>query len=223
MNKPCPHCQVMVEACPMPCGEWDCAYHAHLGSDCPSEKGIEYRMQIKVSVARRDNMQPKVELRVTMGTVFGFIVLELWPDKAPKTVKNFLTLIAKRFYDGLLFHRVINDFMIQGGCPNTKDLEKRSQWGHGNAGYMVRQEFNNAPFLRGVLGAARGLHVDSASCQFFICHKDSLWLNGQYTAFGKVTDEAGLKVLDWIAGQPTTKDVPNEPIEMSFRILEDSL
>ena len=126
---------------------------------------------------------------------YGTMTAELYPDIAPKTVENFLSLIDKKFYDGLTFHRVIPKFMIQGGCPDGD--------GTGGPGYSIVGEFdknghpNPLKHTRGVLSMARSQAPDSGGSQFFIVHQDSDHLDGQYAAFGKLTE--GEDVLDKIA------------------------
>ena len=130
----------------------------------------------------------------------GEMVVEFWPDVAPKTVENFKSLARKGFYDGTCFHRVIKDFMIQGGDALTKDPKAEGRWGTGDPGYKIKAEFNDRPHTRGVLSMARSNDPDSAGSQFFICHGDPRFLDRQYTAFGKVIK--GDDVLEKIA---TTK------------------
>jgi peptidyl-prolyl cis-trans isomerase B (cyclophilin B) len=134
-------------------------------------------------------------------TTAGEMVIEFWPDVAPKTVENFITLAKKGFYDGTAFHRVIRGFMIQGGDPNTKDPSKEREWGTGGPGYKIKAEFNARSHTRGVLSMARSNDPDSAGSQFFICHGDPKFLDGQYTAFGKLIK--GDEVLEKIATTPT--------------------
>lgn len=132
---------------------------------------------------------------------------ELYPQTAPNTVNNFISLIRRGFYDGLIFHRVINGFMIQGGCPDGT--------GMGGPGYTIRGEFsqngfaNNLKHTEGVLSMARAMHPDSAGSQFFIMHKTSPHLDGAYTAFGKITE--GMDVVNKIAG--TATDFRDRPLE----------
>src|SRR6185369_10034234 len=141
-------------------------------------------------------------------TTAGEMVVEFWPDVAPKTVENFKTLAKKGFYDGTAFHRVIKDFMIQGGDPLTKDPSKEGAWGTGDPGYKINAEFNKRSHTRGVLSMARSQDPNSAGSQFFICHGDPKFLDGQYTAFGKVIK--GDDVLEKIATTPThPPDRPN--------------
>jgi peptidyl-prolyl cis-trans isomerase B (cyclophilin B) len=131
----------------------------------------------------------------------GEMVIEFWPDVAPKTVENFKTLAKKGFYDGTCFHRVIKGFMIQGGDPLTKDPAKEGLWGTGDPGYKIKAEFNDRKHVRGVISMARSQHPDSAGCQFFICHGNPSSLDGQYTTFGKLTK--GDDVLEKIASTAT--------------------
>ncbi len=133
---------------------------------------------------------------------------ELYLDKAPNTVKNFISLAQKGFYDGLVFHRVIKGFMIQGGCPTGT--------GTGGPGYAIKGEFkqngfdNDLNHTRGVLSMARAQHPDSAGSQFFIMHQDSPHLDNSYAAFGKVM--VGIEVVDKIAEMKTDfRDKPKEP------------
>jgi len=135
-------------------------------------------------------------------TTAGEIVVEFWPDVAPKTVENFKTLAGKGFYDGTAFHRIVKGFMIQGGDPLTKDPEAEDTWGTGGPGHKVKAEFNDKPHVRGVLSMARSQHPDSAGSQFFICLADARFLDRQYTAFGKVIK--GDDVLGKIGDSPTT-------------------
>lgn len=152
-------------------------------------------------------------------TKFGEIELEFFPDKAPKHVKNFLNLARQGFYDKTIFHRVIPGFMIQGGDPNTKDLTKTHTYGTGGPGYTIKAEFNDTPHKRGILSMARAQDPNSAGCQFFICVADSNFLDGQYTAFGRVV--RGMEVADQIVNVPrNANDLPNERIEMTVRVVE---
>ena len=142
-------------------------------------------------------------------TTEGEMVVQFWPDVAPKTVENFKALAKKGFYDGTCFHRVIKDFMIQGGDPLTKDPSKESAWGTGDPGYKVKAEFNDHHHDRGVLSMARSQDPDSAGSQFFICHGTPRFLDHQYTAFGKLIK--GDDVLEKIATTAThPPDRPNK-------------
>ena len=134
---------------------------------------------------------------------------ELYPDKAPNTVNNFISLVSSGFYNGIIFHRVIEGFMIQGGDP--------AGVGTGGPGYNIKGEFamngfkqNDLKHERGVLSMARAMHPDSAGSQFFIMHKNSSHLDGQYAAFGKIIE--GIEVVDEIASVKTDwNDKPKTP------------
>jgi len=158
--------------------------------------------------------------RAIIETKFGEIELELFTDKAPGHVDNFLKLARKGFYDGTTFHRVIPGFMIQGGDPNTKDTNApRGQHGTGGPGYTIKAEFNDTPHKRGVVSMARASDPNSAGCQFFICVSDALFLDRQYTAFGRVV--RGLEAADKIVSAPRdARDNPNERIDMKVRVVE---
>lgn len=135
---------------------------------------------------------PIITIQMENGDV---IKAELYPDIAPNTVNNFISLVKKGFYDGLIFHRVINGFMIQGGCPDGNGI--------GGPGYSIKGEFsqngftNNLKHTEGVLSMARSMMPDSAGSQFFIMHKNSPHLDGAYAAFGKVTE--GMDIVNAIA------------------------
>jgi len=140
---------------------------------------------------------------------FGTIVVELYPDIAPNTVANFVELANSGFYNGLIFHRVISGFMIQGGDPKGN--------GQGGPGYSIKGEFsangfeNDLKHTRGVISMARTMMPDSAGSQFFIMHKDTKSLDGQYAAFGKVIE--GLDIVDKIATTPTyASDKPKKDV-----------
>ena len=143
----------------------------------------------------------------------GEMVAEFWPDVAPKTVENFKKLAKSGFYDGTAFHRVIKGFMIQGGDPLTKDESKQSRWGTGDPGYKIDAEFNKKSHERGVLSMARSQDPNSAGSQFFICHGSPKFLDGQYTAFGKLIK--GDDVLEKIA---TTKTLPGDRPEKRMNV-----
>jgi cyclophilin family peptidyl-prolyl cis-trans isomerase len=140
-------------------------------------------------------------------TNFGDIRLEFYPEDAPKTVENFKELSKRGFYDGLIFHRIVPGFVIQGGDPNTKDSTDRSKWGTGGPGWNIKAEFNKNKHSRGVLSMARSQAPDSAGSQFFIVLKDSGFLDGQYTVFGRITH--GMDIVDKIASLKTdSADAP---------------
>jgi peptidyl-prolyl cis-trans isomerase B (cyclophilin B) len=133
-------------------------------------------------------------------------------------VKNFLDLAQKGFYNGTTFHRVIPQFMIQGGDPNSKNPD-RSSHGMGGPGYKVKAEFNSKPHKRGVVSMARANDPDSAGSQFFICVADSHFLDWQYTAFGEVV--SGMEVADAVVNMKRDgRDNPLERVEMTISISE---
>ena len=149
----------------------------------------------------------------------GIIKLELYPEVAPITVENFTKLVKEGFYDGLIFHRVIKGFMIQGGDPTGT--------GMGGSANRIKGEFaangvqNTLSHTRGVISMARSAHKDSASSQFFICHANAPHLNGQYAAFGKVIE--GMEVVDEIANIATDyNDRPRFDMVMkSVKVIEE--
>ncbi len=136
----------------------------------------------------------------------GIIKAELYPETAPQSVRNFISLINQKFYDGKIFHRVISGFMIQGGCPNGT--------GTGGPGYHIKGEFlfngvdNPVKHKRGILSMARAMAPNSAGSQFFIMHQNAPHLDGQYAAFGKVIE--GMEVVDQIAASKT--DFSDRPL-----------
>ena len=150
---------------------------------------------------------PIVTLELATGDI---IKAELYPEIAPNTVNNFISLVKKGFYNGIIFHRVIKGFMIQGGCPDGT--------GMGGPGYQIKGEFSQNGFKNdlkhtpGVLSMARSMMPNSAGSQFFIMHQTSPHLDGQYAAFGKITE--GLDVIDKIANVPT--DYRDKPIELQM-------
>ena len=150
---------------------------------------------------------------VVIKTGFGDIKFSLLPDIAPETVRNFVTLAKKGFYDGTLFHRVIPGFMIQGGDPNTKDPNKKSQWGMGGTGNTINAEFSSRSHLRGIVSMARATDPNSADSQFFIVTSDSTFLDKQYTVFGEVVE--GMDAADKIVNLPRDgNDCPLQEAKM---------
>ena len=155
----------------------------------------------------------------TIETGLGTIKIQFFPETAPKHVESFIKLSKEGFFDGTTFHRVIPNFMIQGGDPLSKDASKKHLHGTGGPGYNIPAEFSKKNHKRGIVSAARSGHPDSAGSQFFICVADASWLDGQYTIFGEVTE--GLDVVDAIVSQPRDKnDNPLERIEMKISISE---
>jgi peptidyl-prolyl cis-trans isomerase B (cyclophilin B) len=147
----------------------------------------------------------------TMTTSEGPITIELFDEDAPKTVDNFKKLVSDGFYDGLIFHRVIRDFMIQGGCPQGT--------GTGGPGYTFEDEFNQHKVVRGALAMANAGPNTNGSQFFLVTTPEAPWLDGKHTVFGRVTE--GLEVLDAIEGKPTdardrpTDDVTIEKVEIT--------
>lgn len=156
----------------------------------------------------KDDKNPIATIEMEDGSQ---IKIELYPDVAPNTVRNFISLANSKFYDGLIFHRVIPHFMIQGGDPEGT--------GVGGPGYAIKGEFSSNGFEntlkhdRGVISMARAQDKNSAGSQFFIMHKDSPHLDGEYAAFGKVIE--GIEVVDKIAAVETVaQDKPKEDVKM---------
>jgi len=165
----------------------------------------------------------KPETRATIkvankGEPVGEIVLKFFPDVAPNHVKNFIKLAQEKFYDGTTFHRVIPGFMIQGGDPNSKSLD-RSSHGMGGPGHRVKAEFNSKPHKRGILSMARSNDPDSAGSQFFICVNDAHFLDWKYTVFGEVV--SGMEVADKIVNvKRDSRDNPLERVEITVTVTE---
>lgn len=150
--------------------------------------------------------------QVVLVTNYGEMRLSFRPDKAPNHVRNFVKLCKEGFYDGTKFHRVERDFMIQGGCPNTKDDSKQDQWGSGGPGYTINLEASDLRHLRGTLSMARlPSDMNSAGSGFFIMQKDNPSLDGKYSAFGNL--EEGMDTLDRIATTMVGGPRRNAPIQ----------
>jgi peptidyl-prolyl cis-trans isomerase B (cyclophilin B) len=152
-------------------------------------------------------------------TKFGNMEIRFFPYEAPNHVNNFIELANKGFYDGTVFHRVIPGVMIQGGDPNSKNMDT-TIYGKGGPGYTLKAEFNDRPHKRGALSMARSGHPDSAGSRFFICINDSPWLDSRYTVFGEVV--SGMDVADKIVRQPRDKrDNPDDRVEMKITIINE--
>ena len=169
-----------------------------------NKKGLNKEIRcIKLRKGNPNMSNPIVTITMESGDV---IKAELYPEIAPNTVNNFISLVKKGFYDGLIFHRVINGFMIQGGCPEGT--------GMGGPGYTIKGEFSHNGFKNdlkhtpGVLSMARAMHPDSAGSQFFIMHMAAPHLDGEYAAFGKVTE--GMDIVNKIA--QTDTDYHDRPL-----------
>ncbi|MFT4512307.1 MAG: peptidyl-prolyl cis-trans isomerase B (cyclophilin B) [Planctomycetota bacterium] len=158
--------------------------------------------------------------QVMLVTNYGDIHLEFRHDKAPKHVENFVKLCLQGFYDDTKFHRVIKNFMLQGGCPFTRHEKLREKWGSGGAGYNLKLETSDLRHLRGTISMARGDGNDTASSGFFLVHKDSAHLDGLYSAFGNVV--AGMDTLDRIAHvrlAGPTMSAPVEPVILQAAVV----
>ena len=153
-----------------------------------------------VTAAKAEDKKTMSNEVAVIKTSEGDMVIEFWPDVAPNTVENFKKLAKQGFYNGTAFHRIIKGFMIQGGDPLTKDPAQQARWGTGGPGYQIKGEFNPRPHQRGVISMARSNDPDSAGSQFFICLGDASFLNGKYTAFGKLIK--GDDVLGTIGNTP---------------------
>ena len=169
-----------------------------------------------------------------ISTKFGDMIVEFFPDVAPKHVENFQILAEEGYYNGTTFHRVIPGFMIQGGDPNSKDLDRMNDGTGGRAGkffgigrendsesWTVPAEFNDAPHQRGTLSMARSQNIDSGSSQFFICHDNAPFLDGQYTVFGQLI--SGIEVVDQIVNsERDPRDNPIDRVEMTVSLVDKS-
>jgi len=157
--------------------------------------------------------------RATFKTNKGDVVVEFFADDSPKTVNNFLNLAARGFYDGIKFHRVIKDFMVQGGDPLTKDEESAGMWGTGGPGYKFEDEFNNNPLVRGNLAMANAGPSTNGSQFFIVTAESTPYLDGKHTNFGNVVE--GMHVVDAIESADTDMmDRPTEHIVIESIILE---
>ena len=169
-----------------------------------------------------------------ISTKFGDMVVEFFPDVAPKHVENFQILAEEGYYNGTTFHRVIPGFMIQGGDPNSKDLDRMNDGTGGRAGkffgigrendpesWTVPAEFNDTPHQRGTLSMARSQNIDSGSSQFFICHDNAPFLDGQYTVFGQLI--SGIEVVDQIVNsERDPRDNPIDRVDMTVSLVDKS-
>jgi peptidyl-prolyl cis-trans isomerase B (cyclophilin B) len=151
----------------------------------------------------------------------GEMVVQFWTDAAPNTIENFKKLARQGFYDGTIFHRIVKDFMIQGGDPNSKDPAKENSYGQGGPDYKIKAEFNDHPHDRGVISMARSADPDSAGSQFFICLEPVHRLDHQYTTFGKLIK--GDDVLEKIGNIPVERNAQGEPSKPTKRIVIESI
>jgi peptidyl-prolyl cis-trans isomerase B (cyclophilin B) len=151
----------------------------------------------------------------------GEMVVQFWTDAAPQTIENFKKLARQGFYDGTIFHRIVKEFMIQGGDPNSKDPAKENSYGMGGPGYKINAEFNDHSHDRGVLSMARSADPDSAGSQFFICLAPVHRLDHQYTTFGKLIK--GDDVLEKIGNTPVERNAQGEPSKPTKRVVIESI
>jgi len=151
----------------------------------------------------------------------GDMVVQFWTDAAPNTIENFKKLARQGFYDETIFHRIVKEFMIQGGDPNSKDPAKENSYGQGGPGYNIKAEFNDHSHDRGVVSMARGSDPDSAGSQFFICLAPVHRLDHQYTTFGKLIK--GQDVLEKIGDIPVTRNSMGEPSKPTKRVVIESI
>jgi peptidyl-prolyl cis-trans isomerase B (cyclophilin B) len=167
------------------------------------------------STNRQDIQKVSYPLAV-IETSAGTMELELWNDVAPGTVDNFTKLANEKFYDTTAFHRIIDGFMIQGGCPFTKPGGNMALAGTGDPGYKIEAEFSDRRHVRGVISMARSQSPDSAGCQFFICTGDATFLDRKYTCFGKLVK--GDDVLEKISKTPVEMSPTGEPSKPKERV-----
>jgi len=151
----------------------------------------------------------------------GEMVVQFWTDAAPNTIENFKKLARQGFYDGTIFHRIVKEFMIQGGDPNSKDPAKENSYGQGGPGYQIKAEFNDHPHDQGVISMARSSDPDSAGSQFFICLAPVHRLDHQYTTFGKLIK--GEDVLEKIGNMPVERNAQGEPSKPTKRIVIENI
>jgi peptidyl-prolyl cis-trans isomerase B (cyclophilin B) len=154
-------------------------------------------------------------------TTEGTMVVAFWPDVAPNTVANFIKLSKSGFYNGTAFHRIIPNFMIQGGDPLTKDLSRESDWGTGDPGYKIKAEFSDKKHVRGVISMARSADPDSAGSQFFLMLGNAPFLDHKYTAFGQIIK--GDDVLTKISKTPITESGMGEVSKPTKRVEIESI
>jgi peptidyl-prolyl cis-trans isomerase B (cyclophilin B) len=169
--------------------------------------------------AKKDEAKPAAAVKevAVFKTTAGEMVLEFWPDVAPKTVENFKKLAKEKYFDGTAFHRIIKGFMIQGGDPLTKDAANSARFGTGGPGYQIKGETSNRPdrrHVRGVISMANSGHPDTAGSQFFICLGTTSQLDGGYTTFGKLIkgDDVLAKLGDSPV-KPSPRGEPSQPVE----------
>ncbi|MFZ4568810.1 MAG: peptidylprolyl isomerase [Bacteroidota bacterium] len=176
---------------------------------------------IAVLAQDKNNNHPVYTITVQeLDVILGDITIELFPETAHNHCANFDSLVKIGFYDGTAFHRIDPDFMIQGGDPNSKNPTKDpSTWGFGDESQKkIPAEFNSISHKRGILSAARGENINSADSQFFICVKDSEFLDGEYTAYGKVLQ--GMEIVDKVAESSRDKATERPLKKITMKIVK---
>jgi peptidyl-prolyl cis-trans isomerase B (cyclophilin B) len=195
-----------------------------LTAGCSNQKPADASANVSAAATNQTPMVADTNEVAVLETSAGEMVIEFWPEVAPKTVENFKKLARAGFYDGTAFHRIIDGFMIQGGDPNTKDPAKESEYGQGGPGYTIQGEVNNRAdrhHTRGVISMANSGSPDTAGSQFFICLADLPQLDGGYTTFGKLIK--GDDVLTKLGKSPVKPDPRGEPSWPLNRVGLDSV
>lgn len=189
----------------------------NLGKSETKNLAAEEKKQLGISATRSKKIKHSYNVKDTENALVlklknGDVVIEMYPDEAPNHVKRIKELVRKGFYNGLKFHRVIDGFMAQTGCPLGT--------GTGGSGQKLKAEFNRKPHKRGTVSMARAMNPDSADSQFFICFADCPWLNGQYTVWGEVT--SGMEYVDAIKrGEGMNGMVTNPDEIISMAVIAD--
>jgi peptidyl-prolyl cis-trans isomerase B (cyclophilin B) len=176
--------------------------------------------QLRAEEKKESHVNASNEVAV-IKTNEGDMVIQFWTDAAPKTVENFKKLARAGFYDGTIFHRIVKNFMIQGGDPLSKDPSKEDRYGSGGPGYKIKAEFNDHSHERGVISMAREPDPDSAGSQFFICLAPVTRLDHQYTTFGKLIK--GDDVLENIGAAEVSRNSSGEMSKPTQRIVIESI
>ena len=177
----------------------------------PSTKNLEDKQtkQLEMSETRAKKIKHSYQVKdaensLLLQTKYGDVVIEMFPNDAPNHVARIKELVRQGFYNGLKFHRVIDGFMAQAGCPRGD--------GTGGSGHKLKAEFNRIPHKRGIVSMARAMNPDSADSQFFICYADCPWLDGQYTVWGEVT--SGMEFIDQLKKGEDPNGMVREPDEI---------
>jgi peptidyl-prolyl cis-trans isomerase B (cyclophilin B) len=190
-----------------------------LAAGCSNQKPADSSASVSAVTTNQTPSAAGTNDVAVLETSEGEMVIQFWPDVAPKTVENFKKLAQAGFFDGTAFHRIIDGFMIQGGDPNTKDLAKENEYGTGGPGYTIQGEVNNRPdrrHARGVISMANSGSPDTAGSQFFICLADLPQLDGGYTTFGKLIK--GNDVLAKLGKSPVKPNAQGEPSQPVNRV-----